>query len=561
MVLNMKLRAKLLILGLAPVCLLAFVISLVAIMALHEFADQQEQQTRELLIEEHKAEIKQYVDIALKAIAPLYEASSSGDATARAQGIAILKRLSYGKDGYFWGYDSKFARVFQGTSTAQIGESFESFRDPNGVYAIRDLIQAGKNGTHYVSYSFTLPSTTQLVPKVGYAEFLPKWDLAIGTSVNLDDVEQSVKEARAHFDEHISWLLGVMISAALGLLVVMGGLALVISRSILNPLLQIKSSLDDMASGDGDLTCRLAVTAQDELGALAHSFNRFVDKIHYLVQQVATTTQQLSGLVTSVASQAQRSEKTLNAQHQETDQVATAINEMSASAHEVALSAQNAAKAAQQTDKETLSAKQVVDQSIASIHTLVGEIRDSSETMEHLRQDVQGIVSVLEVIRSIAEQTNLLALNAAIEAARAGDAGRGFAVVADEVRALASRTQQSTGEIQEMIERLQRATQNAVTAMERAHQMGENTRDQSNVAGASLDEIARLISTINLMNAQIATASEQQTAVAEEINRSVHQIATAVDDVAADAAQGAQSAQQLDRLGAQLQALVRQFKV
>ena len=561
MALNMKLRAKLLVLGVLPVCVLAFVLSLIAIGMLKQFADQQEQQTRALLIEEHRVQIKHHVEVALKAIAPLYEASAAGDSLAKAQGIAVLKRLSYGKDSYFWGYDTHCVRIFQGMSTTQLGESFESFRDPNGVYAIRDLVKAGQDGTHYVAYSFTLPSSSQLVPKVGYAELLPKWDLVIGTSVNLDLVEERVQAERARFDEHIRWLLGVMIGAAVGLLVLLSIFALVMARTILTPVLAIQASLEAMASGDGDLTSRLVVSTQDELGALARSFNRFVEKIHTLVQQVANTTQQLSGLVTSVAEQATRTEKTLGAQHQETDQVATAINEMSASAHEVALSAQHAAQAAQQTDQETAAAKQVVGQSVGSIHVLVGEIRESSNTLEDLRQDVQGIVAVLDVIRSIAEQTNLLALNAAIEAARAGDAGRGFAVVADEVRALASRTQQSTGEIQAMIERLQKATQNAVSAMQRASKMGEDTRDQSNAAGASLDEIARLISTINLMNAQIATASEEQTAVAEEINRSVHHIAEAVDAVAVDASRGAQNAQQLDSLGHQLYALVRQFKI
>ncbi|WP_049324965.1 methyl-accepting chemotaxis protein, partial [Stutzerimonas stutzeri] len=174
-------------------------------------------------------------------------------------------------------------------------------------------------------------------------------------------------------------------------------------------------------------------------------------------------------------------------------QVATAINEMSAAAHEVAMSAQRAAEAARETDQQGVAAKQVVDQSIRQIHELVGELRGSGESLEGLQQDVKGIVGVLDVIRAIAEQTNLLALNAAIEAARAGEAGRGFAVVADEVRALASRTQQSTGEIQGMIDRLQSATSNTVATMLRAGEKGESTRDQANQAGASLDAISALI--------------------------------------------------------------------
>jgi methyl-accepting chemotaxis protein len=294
---------------------------------------------------------------------------------------------------------------------------------------------------------------------------------------------------------------------------------------------------------------------------LATSFNRFVDKIHGLVRQVADTTTQLSGLVGAVASQAQRSEQAMEGQRQETDQVATAINQMSAASQEVAESAQRAAEAARETDQQGQAAKRVVEQSIERIHDLVGELRSSGTSLENLRQDVHGIVGALEVIRSIADQTNLLALNAAIEAARAGEAGRGFAVVADEVRALASRTQQSTGEIQGMIDRLQSATSQSVDAMQRAGEIGEHTRAQAAEAGVSLEAISALIATINSMNAQIASAAEEQTAVAEEINRSVQQIAAGVDGVAGEAAQGALTSRELDQLGIRLQRLVEQFHI
>ena len=332
-------------------------------------------------------------------------------------------------------------------------------------------------------------------------------------------------------------------------------------NAFLLPLQQIKANLDGIAAGEGDLTRRLPVTSQDELGQLAGSFNRFVEKVHGLVRQIVEMTGQLTELVGQVSDQAQRSEQAMAQQRHETDQVATAINEMSAAAHEVAKSAQNAAEAAQQTDREGNAAKSVVDGSISSTHSLVEDIRNSGVSLDSLQQDVQSIVSVLDVIRSIAEQTNLLALNAAIEAARAGEAGRGFAVVADEVRALASRTQQSTQEIQGMIDRLLQGTQQAVTAMRRSSDAGELTSEQANKAGESLDAIARLIATINAMNAQIASAAEEQTAVAEEINRSVHQIAVAVDSVADETERGAQTARSLAGLGERFGVLVRQFRI
>ncbi len=558
---SLRLRAKLLLLALGPILLLTLILSGVSVLQLQDLADKQEAQTRANLIRDRRAELKHYVELARNAIGPIYERSAEGDLQARAEAVGLLERLAYGREGYFWGYDGQFLRVFQGDSHERIGESFADFQDPNGVYAIRELVKAGQNGSHFVDYSFAVPGSDALVPKVGYAEYLPKWNLAFGTSLNLDDVERDVVEARAVFQARIDSLTMIMLGAALLLLVLMAGLAVLMSNAILRPLLQIKQNLDDMAQGDGDLTHRLPITSQDELGELATSFNRFVEKIHSLVQQVAGTTTQLTGLVAAVASQAQRSEQAMADQRSETDQVATAINEMSAAANEVAMSAQRAAEAARETDQQGRAAKQVVDQSIQQIHELVGELRGSGESLDGLQQDVRGIVGVLDVIRAIAEQTNLLALNAAIEAARAGEAGRGFAVVADEVRALASRTQQSTGEIQGMIDRLRNATSHTVGTMLRAGEKGESTREHANHAGESLDAISALIGTINSMNAQIAAAAEEQTAVAEEINRSVHHIADAVDGVASDAAQGAQTARELNGLAEQLQRLVAQFRI
>ncbi len=558
---RLRLRWKLLLLSLGPLVALALLLSGIAMLTLQQLAVQQEQETREGLTSARKEVIESYIQLAMDAIAPLYEASAAGDMAARAEAIRVLERMNYGHNGYFWAYDSRAVRLMHGDTHEAIGQSFQDFRDPNGVYAIRDLVEAARQGTHYVNYSFEAVGKQSLVPKIGYASYLPKWDMAFGTSVNLDDIEADVSKARASFEARIDRLGTIMLGAVVLLLLLAGFTAVLFSNSILRPLLLIKNSLDDMAAGEGDLTRRLPVASHDELGSLAESFNRFAGKIHQLVQQVAGTSERLSSLGTAVASQARRSEEAMEQQRHETDQVATAINEMSAAAQEVAGSAQRAAEAAQETDVQGQKAREVVGNNIRQIQELIGEVQDSAAALEGLRKDVQGIVGVLEVIRSIADQTNLLALNAAIEAARAGEAGRGFAVVADEVRALASRTQQSTGEIQTMIDRLQGTTQQSVQAMQRATAQGEATGAQSAQAGTALDAIATLIATINSMNAQIASAAEEQTAVAEEINRNVHQIAVGIDNVAGDAAKGAQTAHDLSDLTRHLQSVVGQFHI
>ncbi len=497
----------------------------------------------------------------MTAIKPLYEASAPGDETAKATAIKLLSAVSYGKDGYLFGYDSQVIRIFRSTNPDGLGKSFNDVRDPNGVYLNRELVAVGKAGTHYVMYSSALPGKTEPVPKIGYTDYLPKWDLVVGSAVNLDGIDAQVAVVRQNVEARLQEMLYSILGITLLVLVVISVAGMLLTGTLLRPLRLMKDNLDDIAAGEGDLTRRLAVTSNDELGELATSFNRFVDKIHGLVRQITEMTGQLNGLVSEVSSQAQRSESAMERQRHETDQVATAINEMSAAAQEVAKSAHGASVAAQQTDEQGRTAKRVVDGSIRQIHALVDDIRKSGTSLDSLQQDVSSIVSVLGVIRSIAEQTNLLALNAAIEAARAGEAGRGFAVVADEVRALASRTQQSTQEIQGMIDRLQHGTQEAVSAMRRSSEAGDGTSTQANEAGLSLSTIGELIATINSMNAQIASAAEEQTAVAEEINRSVHQIAGAVESVADETRQSAQTSRSLAELGSRLDGLVGQFRV
>ena len=558
---RISLKAKVLSLAILPVLIFAVIISVTTVVMLHAQASREVSETRERLLNEAKATLRNYVAIAMTAIKPIYDAAAPGDEAARAQVIKLLSGITYGKDGYFFGYDSQSVRLFKASSPDGVGKSFKDARDPSGVYVNNELVAVAKAGTHYLLYSSPLPGKTELLPKLGYTEYLSKWDMAVGSSVNLDGIDAQVAAVEQAIDARLQELLLSIIGVALLVLILISIIGAVLSGTLLRPLRLMKANLDDIAAGEGDLTRRLAVTSQDELGDLAGSFNRFVDKIHGLVGQISGITTQLTGLVSEVSSQAQRSESAMERQRHETDQVATAINEMSAAAQEVAKSAQGASVAAQQTDAEGQSAKRVVDGSIKQIHALVDDIRNSGASLDSLQNDVSSIVSVLGVIRSIAEQTNLLALNAAIEAARAGEAGRRFAVVADEVRALASRTQQSTQEIQGMIDRLQKGTQTAVDAMRRSSEAGDGTSAQANQAGSSLDTIGQLIGTINAMNAQIASAAEEQTAVAEEINRSVHQIASAVDSVADETRQSAQTTRSLNDLGHRLGALVGQFRV
>lgn len=554
-------RSKVILLAVIPSLVLSAVISGSVWYVLQNVASQEVEQTRTLLINERKLALKNYQQIGEAAIKPIYDASAPGDLVARDRAVQILKVLQFDKSSYFAAYDSKNVRIFWSDKDLDIGKDFSDAKDANGVYVMRGLVAAGKAEDHYFRYDWPVPGSEVPIPKIAYYKYLPKWDMAFGTQVNLDDVETQVQTIAQSTQSRIGSSAALIVTVIAVLLTIVAIFGVFLGNGLVKPVLTIKKNLDDIAAGDGDLTRRLPENSGDELGALAKSFNQFVHKIHGLVRQIAEMTVQLNALVGNMSSQASRSEQATGHQRQETDQVATAIHEMSAAAHQVSTSAQGASQAARQTSDVSVEARDVVNRSITSIHALIADIGESSSSVDTLKLDVNSIASVVDVIRSIAEQTNLLALNAAIEAARAGDAGRGFAVVADEVRALASRTQKSTQEINEMISSLQRGAQDAVTAMARSSETGKTTGELANRAGESLDSIGALIETINEMNAQIASASEEQTAVAEEISRSMTLIAKGVDTVADDALVGADTARSLTQLGDRLGDLIKQFRI
>ena len=558
---RMSLKAKVLSLAVLPVLIFALVISLTTFFVLQEQARKEVEETRERLLTNAKDTLKSYVAVAMTAIKPLYDAAAPGDDAARAQVIKLLSNISYDKEGYFFGYDSNTVRLFKANSPDGVGKSFKDNRDPNGVYVNRDLVKVGKDGTHYLQYSSTQPGQTELVPKMGYTEYLPKWDMVIGTSVNLDGIEAQVAVVEAKVEKRMEGVLLSILGVAVVVLLVIAAVGMVMANTILRPLHLMKANLDDIAAGEGDLTRRLAITSQDELGDLAGAFNRFVEKIHGLVRQITEMTAQLTGLVGQVSDQAQRSEQAMERQRHETDQVATAINQMSSAAQEVARSAQGASVAAQQTDAEGQAAKRVVDGSIAQIHALVNDIRSSGVSLDSLQQDVSSIVSVLSVIRSIAEQTNLLALNAAIEAARAGESGRGFAVVADEVRALAHRTQQSTLEIDQMVTAMRTGSNEALSSMQSSTQRATDTLALAEGAGGALSQITDSIDQIHQRNLVIASAAEEQAQVAKEVDRNIVNIRDLSAQSSSGAGQINGSSRELAQLAVSLNEAVARFQL
>lgn len=350
-------------------------------------------------------------------------------------------------------------------------------------------------------------------------------------------------------------ITGIVVSVIVGILI-----AFFMARMITFPINDAVHAMEDLAEGEGDLTRRLDDKGESEIAKMARGFNSFASKVQSLVSQVANGVQNLSSVVNDVSQIVENTQTGSQQTRQQTEQVATAINEMTATVQEVASNANLAADSAQQADDNAKSGQQVVGATISSINSLASEIETGANVINKLSQDAESIGSVLDVIKGIAEQTNLLALNAAIEAARAGEQGRGFAVVADEVRTLASRTQESTTEIESMIESLQVQARAAVEAITQGQSKAHDSVENASNAGNALNEITNSVATITSMNIQIATASEEQSAVAEEINQNVVSISHVADENAQASNRLATSSEDLAQLAHELQQLVSQFK-
>ena len=347
-------------------------------------------------------------------------------------------------------------------------------------------------------------------------------------------------------------------SSALALLV---GLiaAWVITRLIVAPLRAVIAVAQQIASGD--LSGRMEISRRDEIGQLMQAMQQMGNSLSQMVSGLQAGIEQLASSAHSLSSVTEQTTAEVSNQKDETEQVATAMNQMTATVHDVARNAEQAAQAAQTADAKVDSGQQVVRMSLQRIELLATSSNSASASIESLSAQIQNIGTVLSVIQSVAEQTNLLALNAAIEAARAGEQGRGFAVVADEVRALAKRTQQSTEEIERLVSTLRSAAQSSVQQIQQSGELVKLAVSDALETEGALGSIAAAVSLIQQMNQQIAAAAEEQSSVAEEINRSVTSIRASADHSALSMQGNAASSIQLAQLGAQLKGMVGHFRL
>nr|WP_156008763.1 methyl-accepting chemotaxis protein [Vibrio proteolyticus] len=470
---------------------------------------------------------------------------------AQQQARSAIATLRYQQDDYFWINDLQPAMVMHPMKPQLDGKDLSAIKDPNGKALFVDMVNlVKKQGAGFVYYMWPKPGSNVDVEKVSYVKLFQPWGWLVGSGVYLDDVNALVWQ-------RVQSALMILTASLLAMI----ALAAWIGHSITQPCSDTERALREIADGDGDLTRQLPVHGNDELSHIASAFNQFTARIREIVRDLQPITDGITGAAVELNQVASTASGKTQQQQQSVDTVASAMDQLHANNQEVANAAQEAAQAAQTAHDKGRHGSAVITQASSYMDALSALVTQTQANARSLERETQDVGSVLEVIRGVAEQTNLLALNAAIEAARAGEQGRGFAVVADEVRTLATRTQSSTDEIEQIITSLQKRAAEVCLSMEQTEQQSGATQQQAVIAQQALADIDHEVATILSLNEHIAEACAQQTSATDEISRSVAAIADHSNQAAAEANQVAAASEQLMQSGRQLQTSFAAFKV
>ncbi len=505
------------------------------------------------LLEQKYSSNKQVVETAYGVLEHFYQQQSSGklnEEQAKSQAIDVLKTLRYdNKSNYFWLNDSGPVMLMH-VSAKLTGKNVGDLTDVEGTKIFVEMVKIVKEkGEGFVPYKWNKPGLDEPIQKISFVKGFTPWKWMIGSGTYIDDIDAIFATQR-----------NTLLAYALLIIIIIGILGYFIGRSIIGPTFEASNLMKEIAQGDGDLTHTLDNEGHDEISRLAHYFNKFTNKMRASLSDVSKNSDQVLTHAESVANASQSAQSLTQHQNDITVQVATAMEQMTSQIRDVSNNASSAEQAANDARGNTSSGKEVISNTINQIQSLSSNIDDVSKVIAALATESDNIGSVLDVIRGIAEQTNLLALNAAIEAARAGEQGRGFAVVADEVRTLANRTEQSTNEIQQMIQKLQSGAQEAVSAVKISQNISSQAVEHTTKADDSLSEIDRLMEVISEMNTQIARATEQQTQAADEVNLRINDLAGMTDESLATSEQLSDASLQLKSSSDNMSEVVGRFK-
>lgn len=553
---RLRIRSRLLLGVLVPVLITAATLAWITVAQIKSGGEAELERLEASLLQARKEGLRNLVDSARSIVLEAKNNPDLSDNAAMEEARKRLRSMRFEGGNYVFAYDRGLQAVAYAPDPSREGAT----SNPNVRELVKSLFSAAE-GSGFLGYDWPNPSSGEVESKVSYSAIIPDWDWMIGTGVYITDIERVVSATRADIEAGITETLGFIALVTVVVVIVALLIGVFVGRTVTKPLNTVIAMMKDVAEGEGDLRHRLPDEGNDELAELGRRFNAFVVKMQDTIREVGATTDQVASAAEELSRVANETRASVKEQGSETDQIASAINEMAATIQQISGNANSVEGAASDADRLARDGGETIANAQASVNQLSEEIDSSSTRISNLAEKTDEITQVLDVIHAVTDQTNLLALNAAIEAARAGEHGRGFSVVADEVRQLAKRSAESADQIRGMIDGFVTESRAAVERMDASRQRSSETVERINHATDALRTIEKSVGHIHDQVTQIATAAEQQSQVAEEINQNVVRIVDAAQRSDTGVNQTNEASHELARLGESLRELVGQFKV
>ncbi|ARM85960.1 methyl-accepting chemotaxis protein [Marinobacter salarius] len=553
---RLRIRSRLLLGVLIPVVITAATLAWITVAQIKSGGEAELERLEASLLSARKEGLKNLVDTARSVVLDAKNDPDLSDAEAREAARDRLRSIRFGGGNYIFAYAKDLENLAYAPDPSREGPT----TNPDVQKLIRSLFEAARKDGFF-GYDWPNPASGEVEPKVSFTTIVPDWGWMIGTGVYVTDIAEVVSAAREDIEAEIVETLGFIVLVTVIVVVIALLIGVFVGRTVTKPLNTVTAMMKDIAEGEGDLRHRLPDEGNDELAELGRRFNAFVVKIQDTIRDVGATTDQVASAAEELSRVANETRASVQEQGSETDQIASAINEMAATIQQISGNANSVESAASDADRLARDGGETIANAQASVNQLSEEIESSSGRISNLAEKTDEITQVLDVIHAVTDQTNLLALNAAIEAARAGEHGRGFSVVADEVRQLAKRSAESADQIRGMIDGFVTESRAAVERMDASRQRSSETVERINHATDALRTIEKSVGHIHDQVTQIATAAEQQSQVAEEINQNVVRIVDAAQRSDTGVNQTNEASHELARLGESLRELVGQFKV